>query len=64
MKVPVVIKNEPAIVSQVVALLALVLIEAIDWVSLGLGEWAALVGAVLSAAGITRASVTPTSKLG
>lgn len=63
MKVPTIIKNEPAIVSQVVALLALVLIEAIDWVSLGLGEWAGIAGAVLAAAGVTRQSVTPTAKL-
>lgn len=63
MKIPTVIKNEPAIVAQVVALVALVLVEAIDWVSLGLGEWAALVGAVLTAAGVTRSQVTPTAKL-
>ena len=61
--VPSVIKNEPAIVAQVVALVALVLVEAIDWVSLGLGEWSALVAAVLTAAGVTRSQVTPVNKL-
>lgn len=63
MKVPTIIRNEPAIVSQVVALLALLLVEAIDWVALGLGEWAALVGAVFTAAGVTRSQVTPVHKL-
>jgi hypothetical protein len=59
MKIPSVFRREPAIVSQVVALLALLLVEGIDWVSLGLGEWAALAGAVLAAAGVTRSRVTP-----
>ena len=63
MKVPTVIKNEPVIVSQVIGLLALILIEALDWVELGLGEWAPIIGAVLAAAGVGRSQVTPTSKL-
>jgi hypothetical protein len=63
MKVPAVIESEPAIVAQVVALLAVVLIEAIGWIELGLGEWAPIVAAVLTGAGVTRAKVTPVSKL-
>jgi hypothetical protein len=63
MKLPAIIRTEPAIVSQVVALLALILADAIEWIEIGLGEWAPIVGAVLAAAGITRQSVTPTSKL-
>lgn len=63
MKVPETVKNEPAILSQVVALLALVLIEALDWIELGLGEWAPIVGSVLVAAGVTRSQVTPVRKL-
>lgn len=63
MKVPMWIKTEPALLTQIVALLALALIEAIDWVSLGLGEWAGIAGMVLTAAGVTRQSVTPVVKL-
>jgi len=63
MKVPAVIESEPAIVAQVVALLSVVLIEAIGWIELGLGEWAPIVAAVLTGAGVTRAKVTPVSKL-
>jgi hypothetical protein len=63
MKVPAVIKGEPAIVSQVIALLAVVLVEALGWIELGLGEWAPIVAAVLTGAGVTRSKVTPVSKL-
>ena len=63
MKLPSIIRNEPAILSQVVALLALLLADVLDVVDLGLGEWAPIVGAVLAAAGVTRQSVTPVAKL-
>jgi hypothetical protein len=63
MKTPTIVKNEPAIVTQVVALLAILVFEAIGWIELGLGEWAPIVAAVLAGAGVTRSQVTPTSKL-
>ena len=63
MNTPAIVKNEPAIVAQVVALLALLLIDVLQVIELGLGEWAPIVVAVLAGAGVTRSQVTPVNKL-
>jgi hypothetical protein len=63
MKTPAIVKENPVVVSQVVALLAVLLVEALGWITLGLGEWAPIAGAVLAAAGVGRSQVTPVSKL-
>jgi hypothetical protein len=63
MNTPAIVKENPTIVNQLVALVALLLVEAVGWVSLGLGEWSAVAAAVLAAAGVTWNQVTPVSKL-
>lgn len=58
-----ILKNEPAIVTQALALVGLVLAAAFEVIALEGGDLAAVIGAVLAAAGVTRSRVTPTSKL-
>ena len=57
-----ILKNEPAIVSQVVALLGLIAAAVFDVIQLEGGTSAAVIGAVLAAAGVTRQKVTPVAK--
>jgi hypothetical protein len=58
-----ILKNEPAIRNQAVALVGLILAAVFDVIQLEGGASAALIAAVLAAAGVTRQQVTPMSKL-
>ena len=53
------IRNEPAIVNAVLALVALVVTAVVDVIELQGGEVGAIAAAILAAAGITRQRVTP-----
>lgn len=57
-----ILKNEPAIVTQTLALVGLILAAVFDVVAIEGGDLAAVIGAVLAAAGVTRSQVAPTSK--
>jgi len=59
MPAPKIVHREPVISAQLIALVGLVLAEALDWIEVGMGEWGAIVGAVLAAAGVSRQRVTP-----
>jgi hypothetical protein len=58
-----ILKNEPAIRNQAIALVGLILAAVLDVIQLEGGASAAVIAAVLAAAGVTRQQVTPTSKL-
>jgi hypothetical protein len=53
------IRRNPVVTSQVLALAATVVLDVVDVIQLHGGEWAAIVGAVLTAAGYGRSQVTP-----
>ena len=58
-----ILTNEPAIRNQAIALVGLILAAVLDVIQLEGGASAAVIAAVLAAAGVTRQQVTPTSKL-
>ena len=62
MHAPKIVHREPVISAQLIALVGLVLAEALDWIEVGMGEWGAIVGAVLAAAGVSRQRVTPVER--
>ena len=62
MHTPTIFHREPVISAQLIALVGLVLAEALDWIEVGMGEWGAIVGAVLAAAGVSRQRVTPVGR--
>ena len=62
MHTPKIVNREPVISAQLIALVGLVLAEALDWIEVGMGEWGAIVGAVLAAAGVSRQRVTPVER--
>jgi len=62
MHAPKIMNREPVISAQLIALVGLVLAEALDWIEVGMGEWGAIVGAVLAAAGVSRQRVAPVER--
>ena len=62
MHTPKIVNREPVISAQLVALVGLIVAEALDWIEVGMGEWGAIVGAVLAAAGVSRQRVTPVER--
>ena len=62
MHTPKIVNREPVISAQLIALVGLVLAEALDWIEVGMGEWGAIAGAVLAAAGVSRQRVTPVER--
>ena len=62
MKPSMVMRREPAVVSQLIALAGLMLAELLDVIALEGGAWAAVAAAVLAAAGVTRQRVTPVDR--